>query len=145
MSWATCYSGSNNIHFNSPPIMHDGRNYASWQSGASINEEIRKKSGITQNWQYRKYLIDNTDSIIKENQQKACDNCSNCNIDIRENDKYPQSPFIYNKSNEKSQPYGYEDSDLKNLYLSKHNLQSRQVIPVYTQSELIKKYFPNSK
>ena len=28
MSWGTCYSGSNNIHFGFPPIMTDGRNYA---------------------------------------------------------------------------------------------------------------------
>ena len=28
MSWATCYNSSNNIHFNFPPIMADGRNFA---------------------------------------------------------------------------------------------------------------------
>ena len=144
MSWGTCYSGSNNIHFNSPPIMYDGRNYASWQSGATINENLRKKTGIKQNWEYRKYLVDNAESIIKQNQINACDQCSNCKLDVDHN-KYPQAPYIYNSSNEKSQPYGYEDSDLKNLYLSKHDLQSRQVIPVYTQDQLIKKYFPNAK
>ena len=53
MSWGTCYSGSNNIHFNSPPIMHDGRNYASWQSGATINENLRKKTGIKQEFRIR--------------------------------------------------------------------------------------------
>ena len=26
MSWGTCYSGSNNIHFNFPAIMDDSRN-----------------------------------------------------------------------------------------------------------------------
>ena len=39
MSWATCYAGSNNIHFNYPPIMNDGRNFASWQPGAVINND----------------------------------------------------------------------------------------------------------
>ena len=28
MSWATCYSNLNNVYYNFPPIMHDGRNYA---------------------------------------------------------------------------------------------------------------------
>tara|TARA_R110002072_G_scaffold257138_1_gene415903 strand:- start:8 stop:181 length:174 start_codon:yes stop_codon:yes gene_type:complete len=55
--------------------MQDGRNFATWQSGATINDNIRKQSGITQNWQYRKYLTDNADKIIKENQMGACDNC----------------------------------------------------------------------
>ena len=36
MSWATCYAGSNNIHFDFPPIITDGRNYAKWQPGAVI-------------------------------------------------------------------------------------------------------------
>ena len=42
MSWGTCYSASNNIHFDFPPIMNDGRNYASWQPVAVINNEIKK-------------------------------------------------------------------------------------------------------
>jgi len=45
MSWATCYSGSNNINFNFPPIMADGRNYATWQPDAVINERIQKQEG----------------------------------------------------------------------------------------------------
>ena len=49
MSWGTCYSGSNNIHFDSPPIMADGRNYASWQPGAVLNKEIKEKEGIKTN------------------------------------------------------------------------------------------------
>ena len=43
MSWGTCYSGSNNIYHDFPPIMHDGRNYSSWQPGASLNEHIKKQ------------------------------------------------------------------------------------------------------
>ena len=125
--------------------MHDGRNYASWQSGAAINENLRKKTGIKQNWEYRKYLVDNADSIIRQNQENACDQCSNCKLDVDNSIKYPQAPYVYNTQNESSQPYGYENSDLKNLYLSKQNLQSIQVIPVYTQDQLIKKYFSNSK
>ena len=125
--------------------MHDGRNYASWQSGAAINENLRKKTGIKQNWEYRKYLVDNADSIIRQNQENACDQCGNCKLDVDNSIKYPQAPYVYNTKNESSQPFGYENSDLKNLYLSKQNLQSRQVIPVYTQDQLIKKYFPNAK
>ena len=53
MSWGTCYAGSNNIHFNYPPIMTDGRNYADWQPGAVINERIKEQAGIKSNSQYR--------------------------------------------------------------------------------------------
>ena len=56
MSWAQCYSGSNNIHFNFPPIMSDGRNFASWQPEAVINTRIQKQENIQSSWDYRQYL-----------------------------------------------------------------------------------------
>ena len=59
MSWAQCFSGSNNIHFNFPPILSDGRNYASWQPEAVINERIQKKENINSNWAYRQFLTHN--------------------------------------------------------------------------------------
>ena len=67
MSWATCYSGSNNIHFNFPPIMADGRNFASWQPDAVINQRIQKQEQIKSNWQYRQYLQKNGNQIMNYN------------------------------------------------------------------------------
>ena len=65
MSWGVCYSGSNNINFNFPPIMSDGRNYATWQPGAVVNERIQKQANIHNNWSYRNYLQKNADQIMK--------------------------------------------------------------------------------
>ena len=70
MSWGTCYSGSNNIHFDYPPIMDDGRNYAKWQPAAVINDEMRKiwfgnvKPGtnryeVIKQFQYRAFIDGN--------------------------------------------------------------------------------------
>ena len=56
MSWATCYSGSNNIHFDFPAIMSDGRNFATWQPGNVISEKIREEVNIKTNWNYFKLL-----------------------------------------------------------------------------------------
>lgn len=39
MSWATCYSGSNNIHSDYPALMSDGRHFTDWRLGAVINEK----------------------------------------------------------------------------------------------------------
>ena len=65
--WATCYSGSNNIHFNFPPIMNDGRNFASWQPEAVINNRIQEKENIRSNWDYRQYMQHNGLEIMKYN------------------------------------------------------------------------------
>ena len=68
MSWATCYSGCNNIHFDFPPIMSDGRNFANWQPGSIINKTIRKENKIRSNNDYRRFLTNNADQIIQETQ-----------------------------------------------------------------------------
>ena len=137
MSWATCYSDSNNMYYNFPPIMHDGRNYASWQPGAEINNNLREKQGIISNSQYRKYLIANADKIIRGNQVESF-NETGLNMSNYNNDNNTNGPFIFNSAVDNRKPKGYETSDLKNIYLSRHQLQSRMVTPVLTQAQLFK-------
>lgn len=143
MSWGTCYSGSNNIHFDFPPIMSDGRNFSKWQPGAKINEELRKENNIKTNWQYREYLTKNADAIIRSNQMEACDECCYCPANESNTQSTPNSPFLYKSCVEKSQPYGYESSDLKNMYLSSYELQCRMVAPILTQDQYLQQKYPN--
>ena len=143
MTWGTCYSGSNNIHFDFPPIMSDGRNFATWQPGAIVNEEIKVRENIKTNWQYRQYLTNNADSIIKYNQLAACDQCCSCPAKYGDGKEISNSPFLYKSCTESTQPYGYENSDLKNLYLDEYQLQCRLITPVITQEQLLKGKFPN--
>lgn len=139
MSWATCYSGSNNLHFNFPPIMADGRNYASWQPEAVINERIQKQEGIHNNWSYRQYLQKNGEQIMKYNNLEAC-------YDLGlsphvPSDKNPSSnvPYLYKSTFDGSQPgYGYPTSDLKNPYLSREQLNSRLVAPSIPVKNFVK-------
>jgi hypothetical protein len=141
MSWGTCYSVSNNIHFDFPPIMSDGRNYASWQPGAVLSNEIKKNNNITKNWEYRKYMVDNADSIIKHNQISACNESSVC---IHNLDNKVSNSLVYNKNLSKNVQYGYNNSDLKNIYISRQDLQSRMVTPVLSQEDLLLRGYKNS-
>lgn len=143
MSWGNCNSGSNNIHFDFPPIMSDGRNYADWQPGATINNNIRKSAGITSNWQYRKYLTENADKIIETNQLEACDQCCSCPARYGDNVDMSNTPYLYKSCADKGQPYGYENSDLKTSYLSEYQLQCRMNTPVLTQAELLQQGYQN--
>ena len=68
MSWATCYSGSNNIHFNIPPSMNDGRLFSNYEAACKANNNLKKNLGITNNYQYRQYLI----QIAQKNSELAC-------------------------------------------------------------------------
>jgi hypothetical protein len=130
MSWSVCYSGSNNINFNFPPIMADGRNYSSWQPDAVINERIQVKKRIQTNWQYRQFLQNNGQQIMNYNSQEAC---YTVGLDPHYNtDKTPSSnvPYTFKGTFDTSQPgFGYCNSDLKNPYLSREQLNARLVSP----------------
>ena len=148
MSWGTCYSGSNNIHFNFPPIMADGRNYATWQPEAVVNEIIREKNNITSNSQYRQYLTHNAIEVMQANLVGAADGCG-FNLDLITNSNnnggngYVRTPFLFSSPWDQSQPFGYESSDLKNLYLSRYELQSRMMAPSLSQEQYLTGRFPN--
>ena len=143
MNWGTCKSGSNNIHFDFPAIMSDGRNFSSWQPNAELNNELIKNNGIKSNADYRAFLTKNADSIIKQNQQTACDGCCNC-LNTPQTTKTPNSPFLYQSCSDSTQPYGYETSDLKEMYLSREALNRKAYIPGITEEEYIKMNDRNS-
>ena len=128
MSWATCYSGTNNIHFDYPPIMSDGRNYSQWQHTAQINNQIRNQANIQSNYDYRIYLTKNADSIIRFNQTQACNESGSCyysnNKKVTNN-----SPHLFKSCGDSNTPYGYHNSDLKQIYLSRQQLQSKKTAP----------------
>jgi hypothetical protein len=130
MSWSVCYSGSNNINFNFPPIMADGRNYSSWQPDAVINERIQVKKKIQTNWQYRQFLQNNGQQIMNYNSQEAC---YTLGLDPHYNtNSTPSSnvPYTFKGTFDTSQPgFGYCNSDLKNPYLSREQLNARLVSP----------------
>ena len=137
MSWGTCYSGSNNIHFNFPPIMTDGRNYASWQPDAVINQRIQKQEGITNNWNYRQYLQHNGLQIMNYNNKEAC---YELGLDPHvQTGKTPSSnvPYMFRSTFDTSTPgFGYCNSDLKNPYLSSEQLNARLVAPSITPPKM---------
>lgn len=130
MSWQTCYSGSNNINFNFPPIMNDGRNYATWQPDAVVNERIQKQQGIQSNWTYRQYLQNNGLKIMSYNNSEAC---YDLGLDPHFNtDKTPSSnvPYSFQSTFDTGKPgFGYCNSDLKNPYLSREQLNTRLISP----------------
>ena len=137
MSWATCYSGSNNIDFNFPPIMADGRNYATWQPDAVVNERIQAKEGIQTNWGYRQFLQNNGLQIMNYNTQEAC---YTLGLDPHyDTNSTPSSnvPYTFKGTFDTSRPgFGYCNSDLKNPYLTSQQLNARLVAPSINAANL---------
>lgn len=45
--------------------------------------------------------------------------------------------YLFQGSADATMPYGYQNSDLKNLYISRQALQSKLVAPIMTQEQLL--------
>ena len=114
----------NNRFDDFPPIMSDSRIFTNYT--ANINEEIRRKYDINSNWEYRNYLINNSDEVIKFNQTSACNELMNG----------------YNRKicrfSDISEPVSNDYSDLKKQYVQKEELQKRMVSSELPQYKMIK-------
>jgi hypothetical protein len=64
---------TNNKYANFPPLMSDGRAIiGSWQPESLENQNIIEKNNIKSNWEYRKYLTENSKEIMEYNFREAC-------------------------------------------------------------------------
>lgn len=79
---------------------------------------------MSANWNYRQQLIKNADSIIEVNQNKLC-----VTQPFFSNKSFPKNPFLYTSVNDKSEPFGYENSDLKQYYLHKKGKEYNSFSP----------------
>ena len=124
------FSGSNNIHYNMPPLMNDGRNFSSWQPESVINATIQKDANIQSNWDYRRYLQNNAMNIMKYNHMESI-NASGNNPNSAVNTKTSNNtPYVFASTHDTSKPnYGYNNSDLKQHYLSREQLNARMIAP----------------
>ena len=114
--------------------MEDGRTFSSWVPGSSINDQLKATHNIQSNWDYRQFLTHNSSNIVDGNLQQAFYQSGYVNI---QSQPVTNSPFLFSSVADKNQPYGYEDSDLKNIYMSREALQSRMVTPVITQDQML--------
>jgi hypothetical protein len=137
--WENCYSASNNVEFNFPPLMADGRNWSQWSPDAVVNERIQMKEGIQTNWGYRQFLQNNGVQIMNYNNEEAC---YTLGLDPHVNSgKTPSDnvPFKFKGIFDTSKPgFGYCNSDLKNPYLSREQLNARLVAPIVNPADFKK-------
>lgn len=98
---------TNNVYVDFPGLMNNGREFNNKDPNSHLNEQILKKGSIISNADYRKYLMDNADSIIETNRNSAFFESSNVKNNI---------PITRMQNSD-------SPSDLKVLYLSREELQ----------------------
>lgn len=132
MSWATNYEKNNNVYTNFPPLMMDGRHLNMIRVDQEVlNEKTMKEFNIVSNNDYKEYLVKNANNIIQANSLTSESKVGNPLYFDRQN-RPERIPYHFVGSQDKYQPFGYENSDLKNYYLSReelnHNLVSGSFI-----------------
>lgn len=117
--WAT----QNNSNANIPGVLSDGRLFTNYASDAIVGESIKKENGITSNEEYRRYLVRNTEAIMKMNY----DHMANENKTSYEHNQFDYGqPHLYKSIQEETKPYGYEDTTVKQMYLTRQQLDDKK-------------------
>lgn len=120
-SWGTCSNnGCNNIHFDKPPMVSDGRFYTAYDSTEATMQKIRQIEKLQTNWEYRNYLQKNAMNIMKYNNIECYYSQGIMNENVFNSDPN-QPPFNY---------CGGKPSDLKSYYLSREELNAKMISPV---------------
>jgi len=121
-------------------MMSDSRALiASWQPQSELNGRIIQENNLKSNWQYRKYMMDNADVIREYNAREAY-------TDVGYYEPYQDNngqavptstnkPYMYTSFSDNSKPIGYQTSDLKQLYLSREELNSRKFVAAISTNQ----------
>ena len=130
---------ANNLYAGFPPKMADARSLvASWQPEAVINHNLVESVGVQSNWQYRKYLTKNAAEIMNYNRNEAYNDVGYYKRFAEAPIADSQSPHLYSSLMDTTEVRFVDNSDLKRLYLSREQLDSRKVSPSITQEELLR-------
>lgn len=133
MNWGSSLKTPNNLHAHFPAIMDEGNVFTDWRTACSSNNSLKTHGGLKTNYDYRQWLINNASSVMKSNEAAAC--TANCVSQIpphRTNEKY-----LFKGNTDATQPFGYETSDLKNMYLNRNALNGRISAPIMTQYQML--------
>ena len=72
-----CFNTSNNQNINAPPKMSDGRNFTDYRHNNYISCHIQKNNQIKNSYDYKIFLQNNAEKIMKLNYEYACQkNCT---------------------------------------------------------------------
>ena len=128
---------TNNVYPTFPANMGDSRSLiASYQPEAILNENLIKQSGVKSNWEYRKYLTEHSQEISETNFRESSNDCGYFErfrpSERGQNSNIPNIGMAYKDSASVIS----DNSDLKQLYLSREELSKKYEPQSLTQDQL---------
>jgi hypothetical protein len=121
---------TNNVYEGFPPLMEDTRSVVgSWQSDSVVNNSIKKEYNIQNNNDYRRFLQKNAKDVMQWQFRESSNDCGYYQRPVEPNNG---TPFEYKSYLDSEKPVGYEDSDLKEIYLTREQLQAKKTSVEYS-------------
>ena len=115
--------------------MEDGRILKTYQLDQDLlNNNLLKDKYIKTNQGYRDFLKKNADTIIEKNSVNTLMLTGTPTLFNNKNE-ISNTPYIFEDLNDKQQPYGYEQSNLKNYYLTRESLDARLHEPSFVMTK----------
>ncbi len=124
--WATNYNTDNNLTIPFPGILSDGRLFTDYTTDAKLNESLKRNNGIKSNSDYRRFLVQNTNTIMNYNFNNMMMENRTPNPTVTTHG----SPHLYQTIDDVTTPYGYETSHPKMMYLSRQQLDDKKRRPM---------------
>jgi hypothetical protein len=126
--------GANNQYKGFPPKMSDSRSLVSSSQPVSVTDFFLKNNVNNSNWAYREYLKNNATEIEKEMQRNSFNDVGYYQRFIKNMSDYPETttpaiPYFYTSLFDNAKPFGFEDSNVKQMYLTKEQLNARLMSP----------------
>ena len=120
--WATQYTPNNQVDANTPGILSDGRLFTDYTQNSIVNDTIRKEHNLKTNEEYRRFMVYQTDAILQYNYEQM--------VTANQPKMYPSTmhgePFLYNSIQDNSKPFGYQESNPKNNYLTREQIDDKK-------------------
>lgn len=144
---------TNNLYTEFPPLMIDGRTItSSYNPNAVLTEAVIREENIQSNWEYRNFMTRNADKIRRFNYLDSLNDMgytktpASVLYGVPAHSAVPKevvdenSPYLYKSIMDKTRAARdvFPEGDLKNLYLSREELNARKVAPVVTQEQAIR-------
>ena len=132
--------GTNNQYPLFPPKMADGRSIiSSWNPESELNHQLKQEQGLynsdNPNWEYRRFLQNNGYKIMEFNYNETANDTGGYlpnKPEVVQTLSEKNAPNWFDSYSDTSQPKGYENSDLKELYLTREQLNARKVALTYS-------------
>lgn len=125
--WATNYRTNNNLSVPFPGILSDGRLFTDYNTDSKMNDNLKRTNQIKNNSDYRRFLVQNTNTIMKYNFNNMILENRTSNPTIIPS--YGE-PYLFKGPDDTTIPYSYEASYPKMIYLSRQQLDDKKRRPM---------------